>query len=228
MLESTNKYDLGQTLLFNKPFRWTSFDLVKKVRRITGARRVGHAGTLDPLATGLLIICTGKHTKTISEIQDQEKEYTGKLILGAVTASYDRETALETEKPTDMVTTDLIENKLQLFQGELQQLPPAHSAKKIDGERSYNLARKGLENKLKPATVFIKEFSITNINLPELEFKVVCSKGTYIRSLAHDFGQALGTGAYLHSLCRTRIGDYKLQDALNIFEFADKFQADNQ
>ena len=227
-VESSNIFDQGQTLLFNKPYRWTSFDLVKKVRRATKARKVGHAGTLDPLATGLLIICTGKHTKQISEIQNQEKEYTGTLILGAVTESYDLERPVVEHKSTEFVTEELLARKIKQFQGEIQQTPPLHSAKKIEGERAYEIARRGEKADIKPVTIYIKEFSITNIDMPQVDFKVICSKGTYIRSLVHDFGQSLGCGAYLNSLCRTRIGEYKLETALNIFDFVNKFRPDNQ
>lgn len=228
MTESLNIYDQGKTLLFNKPYRWTSFDLVKKIRKATGAKRVGHAGTLDPLATGLLIICTGRHTKTISEIQDQEKEYTGKMIIGAVTASFDRETPVKDENPFEHITTEMIGDVSRSFLGETEQIPPDHSAKKTEGKRAYTLARQGVATNLKPVNVHIKVFEIIGVNLPSLEFRVVCSKGTYIRSLVHDFGQKLGTGAYLHSLCRTRIGSFRLDDAHNIFKFIDKLRADNQ
>jgi tRNA pseudouridine55 synthase len=228
MTENLNIYDQGKTLLFNKPYRWTSFDLVKKIRSATGAHRVGHAGTLDPLATGLLIVCTGKHTKTISEIQDQEKEYTGKMIIGAITASYDRETPAVGGKPFEHITPEMIEEVANAFLGETEQIPPDHSAKKIEGKRAYTLARKGVATNLSPVNINIKEFEITGVNLPSLEFRVVCSKGTYIRSLVHDYGKKLGTGAYLHSLCRTRIGSYRLEDARNVFEFIDKLRAENQ
>ena len=223
-----NIYEQGQTLLFDKPYGWTSFDVVKKVRRAIKARKVGHAGTLDPLATGLLIICTGSHTKKISELQVLEKKYKGKMVLGAVTPSLDRETQAIDKKPFDFVTNELIEEKIKNFRGEITQVPPIHSAKKIEGERAYKIARRGEKAEMKSVTVTIQKFEITDINLPELDFKVLCSKGTYIRSLIHDFGQALGCGAYLHTLCRTRIGDYKLEDAHNIFRFLDKLRADNQ
>ena len=228
MNESPNIWDEGKTLLFDKPYRWTSFDVVRKVRRVTKARRVGHAGTLDPLATGLLIVCTGRNTKKISEIQDLEKEYTGTMVLGATTPSYDRETAIENNVEVIGLTEELINSQLELFKGEIKQVPPLHSAKKIEGKRAYKIARKGVTAELKPSTVTIKEFKITDFSIPELKFRVVCSKGTYIRSLVHDLGQSLGFGAYLHSLKRTRIGPYLLDDANNIFEFVNKFQADIQ
>lgn len=223
-----NIYDQGQTLLFDKPYGWTSFDLVKRVRRAIKAGKVGHAGTLDPLATGLLIICSGKHTKKIPEIQILEKEYKGKMVIGAVTPSFDRETPVVDRKPFDFVTKELIEMIIKNFRGEIAQIPPIHSAKKIEGERAYKIARRGEKAEMKPVTLKIHEFEITDINLPEIDFKVICSKGTYIRSLIHDFGQALGCGAYLHTLCRTRIGDYKLEDAYSIFRFIDKLRPDNQ
>jgi len=207
-------------LLINKPLEWTSFDVVRKVRGILKLKKVGHAGTLDPLATGLLILCTGKMTKRIEEFQAQEKEYTGKMIIGQTTPSYD----LETE-PTEAVNYSHVSDKeilaaAKVFEGEIDQVPPLHSAIKVDGKRAYQLARAGKEAALKSRKVTISVFEITSINLPEVSFKVVCTKGTYIRSLARDFGNELGVGAYLAELCRTRIGNFLLEDAIALEDLA--------
>lgn len=209
----------GKMLLFNKPIGWTSFDIVKKIRIITGISKVGHAGTLDPLASGLLIVCTGKATKQINYYMGMPKEYTGTLILGATTASYDRETELQDLKPFEHIKKEKIEEVMPGFIGEIMQVPPAHSAIKLEGKRVYIDARKGIEVKLDPRPVTIHSFEITAIELPVLHFKVTCSTGTYIRSLANDFGKALGPGAYLGSLYRTKIGNYSLNDAKEITEF---------
>lgn len=205
-----------RVLLINKPLEWTSFDVVKKVRRILQIKKIGHAGTLDPLATGLLILCTGKMTKQIETFQGQEKEYTGKIILGQTTPSYDLET--EPTQPVDIsgINSQLIEKAAKKFTGMIEQVPPLHSAIKVDGKRAYKLARSGKDVILKARQVTISTFEIRAINLPEIQFRVVCSKGTYIRSLAHDLGQELGVGAYLSELCRTRIGDFLLTDALTV------------
>jgi tRNA pseudouridine55 synthase len=219
-----------RTILIDKPYRWTSFDVVKKLRKplleekrsevsVEVAKqiknlKVGHAGTLDPLATGLLVLCSGKFTKEITAIQNAEKEYTGSIILGAVTASYDLETEPENFIPFGHIQKEEITRLANSFMGKQMQIPPIHSAKKIDGKRAYEKARKGEEFTLKGNEIEILTFEITGINLPQIDFRVVCSKGTYIRSLAHDFGQKLGTGAYLSALCRTRIGKYLLSDAL--------------
>lgn len=210
--------------LINKPLGWTSFDAVKKVRNMLGNRKlkVGHAGTLDPLASGLLVICTGKMTKKISEIQSQEKEYTGTFILGATTPSYDMETKTNETFDFSHVTEKMIYDAVKQFAGKILQVAPLHSAKKIEGKRAYHFARKGKDVEMKPSEIFIHLFEITGINLPEITFRVVCSKGTYIRSLANDFGKALGCGAYLASLCRTRIGNYLLVDALTPDEFSER------
>ena len=206
----------GRVLLVNKPLGWTSFDVVNKLRYRLKTKKIGHAGTLDPLATGLLIICTGKMTKRIDEYQAQEKEYTGKFVLGQSTPSHDLETEASEPEDISSISEDQIRGATQNFLGSIQQVPPLHSAIKVDGKRAYKLARKGKDVELKPREVFIKEFEITSIIKPVVEFRVVCSKGTYIRSLARDFGKALGTVAYLSELCRTRIGDFKLTDALTI------------
>ena len=210
----------GQLLLVNKPYKWTSFDVVGKIRNAFKPLKlkVGHAGTLDPLASGLLVICTGKMTKQIDSFQAQEKEYTGTLVLGATTPSYDLETAEDQQFDISDITKEKIFGATKHFIGELQQYPPAHSAVKIDGERLYEKARRGEEVKLRARTVTINEFEITGITLPEVSFRVVCSKGTYIRSLVHDFGKALNNGAYLSRLRRTRSGDFNVEDAYEVME----------
>jgi tRNA pseudouridine55 synthase len=209
----------GKVLLIDKPLTWTSFDAVKKVRILTKISKVGHAGTLDPLATGLLIICTGKFTKKINEYMAREKEYTGSFHLGAVTPTYDKESQPEQLKDISGITEEMIRAATAAFTGEIEQVPPIHSAIKQDGIPVYKLARKGKEVKLEPRKVTISEFTITDIKLPEVYFKVVCTTGTYIRSLANDFGASLGCGAYLSSLRRTRIGEFKVEDAMSIQEF---------
>ena len=215
---STNIYDEGQVLLVNKPFEWTSFDVVRKIRYLTKTKKVGHAGTLDPLATGLLIVCTGKFTKKINTYMAQEKEYTGTIVLGATTPTYDLESDPIDFKSLDSITNDLIRSTTQYFTGAIQQIPPIHSAIKKEGKRVYELARRGEEVVLEARPVTIYEFEITSIQLPSVEFRIVCSTGTYIRSLANDFGAKLGVGGYLSSLCRTRIGDFTLQQSKTIEE----------
>lgn len=207
-----------RVLLINKPLRWTSFDVVKKLRGILKIKKIGHAGTLDPLATGLLILCTGKMTKSIDTFQAQEKEYRGKMILGQTTPSYDLETTPTPPQDISGVTEQMIQEVASQFTGTIEQVPPLHSAVKVDGKRAYKLARAGSEAKLKAREVTIGVFEITHIQLPEVGFRVVCSKGTYIRSLVHDVGQALGVGAYLSELCRIRIGDFLLKDAQTLEE----------
>jgi len=211
-------YEQGQVLLINKPLGWTSFDAVRKIRNLVRIKKVGHAGTLDPLATGLLIICTGSFTKKINEYTAQEKEYTGTITLGASTPTYDRESEPQNIRPYDHLTEEMIFEATKNFIGNISQIPPAYSAIKKDGKRAYELARKGKEFVLDPRNIRIMKFDITNISLPEIRFRVVCSTGTYIRSLAHDFGNALGCGGYLSGLCRTRIGEFNLSDAMNIEE----------
>ena len=209
----------GAVLLIDKPLEWTSFDAVRKIRNLIRIKKVGHAGTLDPLATGLLIICTGKFTKQINAYMAKEKEYTGTFTIGAITPTYDLESEPTDFKPYDHLTIFDLEAATKKFVGEILQVPPAHSAIKKDGKRVYELARKGIDVKLDPRPVTISSFEIETTHLPEISFKVVCSTGTYIRSLAHDFGQALGCGAYLSSLRRTRIGDFLADDALSIEDF---------
>ena len=204
----------GKLLLIDKPLQWTSFDIVNKIRYLIKVKKVGHAGTLDPLATGLLIVCTGKFTKKINEYQGLPKTYTGTLILGATTASYDLETAPENFKSIDHLTENDIHQATIPFVGEILQMPPQHSAIKKEGMRLYESARKGIEVKVDPRKVNIISFEITQINLPNIEFKVVCSTGTYIRSLVKDFGEALGVGAYMSALRRTKIGDFNIDEAI--------------
>lgn len=213
-------FQAGQILLIDKPLDWTSFDVVNKLRNALklkyGKIKVGHAGTLDPKATGLLLICTGKFTKTIDELQGLEKEYTGTFFLGATTECYDTERPVNAVFPTEHITDELIHATARTFLGDQMQMPPAHSAIKIDGKTAYNLARKGKTVELKARPVQISAFEITRIDMPYVDFRVQCSKGTYIRSLAHDFGQRLNSGAYLSALRRTAIGHYRVEDATDL------------
>ncbi len=208
----------GKAILINKPLHWTSFDVVRKLRGLLQIKKIGHAGTLDPLATGLLIVCTGKFTKKINEYMAQEKEYTGTITLGAVTPTYDLESEPEQQKDHSFVTPELLKTTAQKFIGDIEQLPPVFSAIKKDGVALYELARKGVEVELKPRKINIRSFEITGIDLPVVSFKVVCSTGTYIRSLANDFGVALQCGAYLSSLRRTRIGEFRIEDSISMEE----------
>lgn len=207
-----------RVLLINKPLEWTSFDVVNKLRGKLKMKKIGHAGTLDPLATGLLIICTGKMTKRIEEFQAQEKEYTGEFVIGQTTPSHDLETEVSAPMDISGIQLSTLHQAAAKFTGDIEQVPPMHSAIKVGGKRAYELARKGKETELKPRTVRIETFEITSFVPPQVGFRVVCSKGTYIRSLARDFGQELGVGAYLSSLCRTRIGSHRLEDAKTIEE----------
>lgn len=209
----------GQVLLFDKPLQWTSFDVVKKVRILTKVSKVGHAGTLDPLATGLLIVCTGKFTKKINEYMGMPKEYTGTFTLGATTPTYDLESAPENATDISHLTEEQIHAATQQFTGDILQMPPQHSAIKKDGKPLYLSARKGIEVKVDPRPVRIDTFEITKIELPVVHFKVNCSTGTYIRSLANDFGVALGVGAHLSKLCRTKIGDFAVENATSLQDF---------
>jgi tRNA pseudouridine55 synthase len=215
----------GEVLLFDKTIGWTSFDIVRKVRNLIRVKKVGHAGTLDPLATGLLIVCTGKFTKKINEYMGMEKEYTGTFTLGSTTPSYDLETEPTDFKDTAHLTEAMIVAATQQFTGDIMQMPPQHSAIKKDGKPLYLSARQGIEVKVDARPVTIKEFTITKIELPVVHFKVVCSTGTYIRSLANDFGAALGVGGYMSSLCRTRIGTFRNEDALSIDQFEQQVRA---
>jgi len=216
------KFLEGQVLLFDKPMQWTSFDVVRKVRGLTKVTKVGHAGTLDPLATGLLIVCTGKFTKKVNEYMGMEKEYIGTFTLGATTPTFDLEGEPVNCKEFSHLTEEQIHAATREFIGDILQMPPQFSAIKKDGKRLYLSARQGIEVKVDPRPVTIKEFEITNIELPVVHFKVVCTTGTYIRSLANDFGAALQTGAYMSSLCRTRIGEFKVEDAVSIAEFEEQ------
>jgi len=213
-----NIFDEGQVLLINKPLEWTSFDVVRKIRNTCKTKKVGHAGTLDPLASGLLILCTGKFTKRINEYMAQEKEYTGSFTIGAITPTYDLESEPENSKDYSSISIEQIDSATNKFKGEILQVPPMHSAIKKDGKRVYELARKGQTIELEPRKVTISEFEITSVNLPIVNFRVVCTTGTYIRSLANDYGRELGCGAYLSSLCRTRIGEFSLKDSRTMEE----------
>jgi len=217
----------GEVLYFNKPLTWTSFNLVAKVKypllrklRIKKLK-VGHAGTLDPLATGVMIICTGKATKRIEEFQYQTKEYIATIKLGATTPSYDLEKEIDATYPTEHITRELVEETLKKFIGSIEQIPPAFSACKIDGERAYELARAGKEVELKPKTLVIDEIELLECNLPEIKIRVVCSKGTYIRALARDIGEALNSGGHLTGLIRTRVGDVRLEHCMDIENFVE-------
>ena len=219
-------FEAGEVLLFDKPLRWTSFDLVKKVRNLIRIKKVGHAGTLDPLATGLMIVCTGKMTKQIDSYQAQEKEYTGTFFLGATTPCYDLEKEPDQFFPTDHITEEMIRGAAVSLTGMISQVPPPHSAVKVNGKRAYEIARMGKDPELKSREVEIKVFEITQIEMPRIDFRVVCSKGTYIRSLASDFGKLLGSGAYLEKLCRTRIGEFTLENAMSLEVFVNRIEAE--
>lgn len=232
---NAEEFTSGQILLIDKPLHWSSFQAVNKIKwalkKNLGLKKikVGHAGTLDPLATGLLIVCTGKSTKQISELQDQIKEYTGTFHLGATTPSYDLETEINETFATEHITAELLETARQTFLGEIDQRPPVFSALKKDGKRLYEHARKGEEVEIPTRKVTIHEFELTRVALPEIDFRVVCSKGTYIRSLAFDFGQAVASGAHLSALRRTKIGDYSVDNAIDVEHFEQNFiQVDNK
>lgn len=222
--KTRNVFEEGRVILIDKPLHWTSFDVVRKIRNIIRIKKVGHSGTLDPLASGLLILCTGKFTRKINELMAREKEYVGSFTLGAVTPTYDLESLPEDFRPYDFVTPELLESTASAFRGEIMQVPPAFSAIKQKGKPVYLKARKGLEVKLEPRRILVSEFEITGFLSPEVEFRVVCSTGTYIRSLAHDFGQAIGCGAYLSGLRRTRIGAYKVENAMKMEEAVAKLR----
>ena len=215
----------GEVLYFDKPLKWTSFAVVNKIRyhicRKLGVKKikVGHAGTLDPLATGVMIICTGKATKRIEEFQYHTKEYIATLQLGATTPSFDLEKEIDATYPTEHITRGLVEETLKRFVGSIEQIPPVFSACKVDGKRAYDLARKGEEVELKPKTLVIDEIELLECNLPQIRIRVVCSKGTYIRALARDIGEALNSGAHLTGLIRTRVGEVKLEDCLSVESF---------
>lgn len=220
-MKTLEEFQAGQTLLIDKPLTWSSFQAVNKVKWALKKRfkvkkiKVGHAGTLDPLATGLLVICVGKNTKKISEFQGQAKEYTGTFTIGSTTPSYDLESEINETFATDHITPELIHETTHSFLGEIDQVPPIFSALKKDGKRLYELARAGEEVDIPSRKITIHTFEITRIDLPEVDFKVACSKGTYIRSLAHDFGKALNSGAHLSALRRTKIGDFDVTNAIS-------------
>lgn len=215
----------GEILYFDKPLEWTSFDLVNKVRymikRKLGVKKfkIGHAGTLDPLATGVLVVCTGKATKRIEELQYQTKEYVATLRLGATTPSFDLEQEIDAEYSTEHITREMVEDTLKTFLGEIQQIPPVYSAVKVNGKRAYDYARKGNEVELKPKLLVIDEIELLDCQLPYITIRVVCSKGTYIRALARDIGIALKSGAHLTSLRRTRVGDITVENCISLEEF---------
>lgn len=223
----------GEVLLIDKPYTWSSFQAVNKLKHsiknhpsliVDGKKvkpKIGHAGTLDPLATGLLIVCTGKKTKTINDLMGMEKEYTGTFMLGATTPCYDLEKEVDKTFPTEHITLEAIQQTAKNFTGVQQQVPPVFSAVMINGKRAYEMARAGEEVEMKSREIEIKEFEITNVTMPTVSFRIVCSKGTYIRSIARDFGIALNSGAHLTALCRTRIGNFKLEDAVTPQEFAE-------
>ena len=224
-ISSETNFLEGQVLLFNKPIRWSSFDVVKKVRGIIKSTKniqkikVGHAGTLDPLADGLLIVCTGKFTKRIDEIQSQKKVYTGEITLGSTTPSYDKETEIDQTFDTSDITDELIHKISKKFEGKIMQKPPIFSALKREGKRLYQHAREGTKIEIKAREVEIESFKITSIEIPKITFEIICSKGTYIRSLAHDFGKELNNGAHLSSLRREMIGNFSLSNAISIDSF---------
>ena len=215
----------GEIILIDKPIDWTSFQVVNKIRWLIRSTfgikkiKVGHAGTLDPLASGLLILCTGKMTKSIEQFMGQEKEYTGTFTLGATTPSYDLETEIDNTFPTDHITEELLHNTLDQFVGTIDQYPPVFSALKKDGKRLYEFAREGIEVEIPSRKVNIRNFELTQKAIPKVDFKVICSKGTYIRSLANDFGKALNSGAHLSALRRTRIGEFNIEQAVSIEDF---------
>jgi tRNA pseudouridine55 synthase len=230
---ATKEFDFlqGEILVLDKPLDWTSFDLVNKVRNILcrlmkiKKLKLGHAGTLDPKATGVMVLCSGRATKQIDDIQADEKEYIALLKLGATTPSYDLETDEDESFPSSHITLEQIMGVLKTFEGSIEQIPPMFSAVKVDGKRAYKLARKGKDIDLKAKSLFIKEIELLRFDMPELELRIVCSKGTYIRALARDIGVALRSGAYLIGLKRTRIGSYSIDQSMSIAELADMLSA---
>jgi len=216
-------FQSGEALLIDKPQYWSSFKVVHEVRKVTGVKKVGHAGTLDPMATGLLILCTGKKTKEINIYQEQEKTYTGTILLGKSSPSMDLETEILINKKVDVSDEDIL-NMKNKFTGDIYQVPPMYSAIKLGGKTLYNLARKGKSVEREPRLVNVSKFEIKEINLPEIHFEIICSKGTYIRVIANDFGEMLGCGGLLSSLRRTGIGSYSVDDAFQVEEFKQKFE----
>jgi len=219
LTNDTNIVDEGEVILINKPLKWTSFDVANKLKHACKFKKIGHAGTLDPLATGLLILCTGKKTKQIDTYQAQEKEYTGTMVLGKTTPSIDLETEFDAEFPVEHITAELLENARLQFLGNIEQAPPIYSALKVDGERLYKKARRGETLEIKKRSVEISLFEIDAAEFPAINFRIVCSKGTYIRSIVRDFGQMVDSGAYMSTLCRTRIGAFELSNAWNLTDF---------
>ena len=223
--ERITVFENGQVLLFDKPLYWTSFDLVNKVRIMIRSElgikklKVGHAGTLDPLATGLMILCTGRATKRINEFQDLDKEYIATLHFGETTPSFDLETQTEGNFPTGHLTEELVKKNLNDFLGEQKQVPPLHSAKLIAGKRAYEYARKGIEEKLEPVSIVYRELELLSFGIPDIRIRMLCSKGTYVRSFARDFGNALGSGCYLSALERRATGSFRLEKAYNLEKF---------
>lgn len=215
----------GEVFLIDKPYQWTSFDVVKKVRNALKIKKVGHAGTLDPLATGLLIVCAGKKTKSIDSYMAQEKEYTGTFVLGKTTESFDLEKEVFDVADPSAITLDQVKSAMAQLTGDILQVPPMHSAIKVDGKRVYESARKGIDVKMEARPVKVSEFEITSYENPEVHFRIVCSKGTYIRSLARDLGEILGVGAYMSALTRTRIGDFSLNEASQLTDLIEKIKA---
>jgi tRNA pseudouridine55 synthase len=223
--EKISSFEEGQVMLFDKPLYWTSFDLVNKVRIIIRSNlglkkiKIGHAGTLDPLASGLMIICTGKATKRIEEFRDLDKEYIATIHFGETTSSYDLETEINGRFPVEQISENLVIKTLKGFLGEYKQMPPVHSAKMINGKRAYEYARKGIKKEMNPVTVFFRELELLSYGIPDTKIRILCSKGTYIRSFARDLGEALGSGAYLSSLERTSVGPFLLKNAFSLKYF---------
>lgn len=220
--------DPGQVILIDKPLTWTSFDVANKLKYACKFKKIGHAGTLDPLATGLLILCTGKMTKQIDQYQAQEKEYTGTLVLGKTTPSIDLETAVDAEYDTSGITPDAIRDAARQLTGEVTQVPPIYSAIRVNGERLYEKARRGETTEIKSRQVTVSVFEVDTTRFPEVDFRIVCSKGTYIRSLVRDLGLLLDNGAYMSALRRTRIGSFRIDDADSLDTFIARCQADRQ
>ena len=229
-MKTLNEFREGKILLIDKPLKWSSFQVVNKLRWEIKKTfdikkiKVGHAGTLDPLATGLLLVCTGKMTKQIQELQDQKKVYSGTMTLGSTTPSYDLETDINQKFSTDHICENILRETTKQFIGEIEQYPPLYSAIKKDGKRLYEYARLGQDIDIKPRKIFIESFNITNFQNQKVDFEVQCGKGTYIRSLANDFGKALNSGAHLSSLRRTKIGDFSINDAIKINEFVESLK----
>ncbi|TLV03158.1 tRNA pseudouridine(55) synthase TruB [Dyadobacter luticola] len=219
MNHDTNIPDEGEVILIDKPLTWTSFDVANKLKRACKFKKIGHAGTLDPLATGLLILCTGKKTKQIDTYQAQEKEYTGTFVLGKTTPSVDLETEFDAGYPTEHITQEVLENARLKLTGPIEQVPPIYSAVRVDGERLYKKARRGEVAEIKKRNVEVSLFEIDTTHFPSIDFRIICSKGTYIRSMVRDFGELVGSGAYLSVLCRTRIGAFELKNAWNLTDF---------